>query len=1122
MTARDMHNAALRKSVLVVDDEPQVLRAIQDTLEDQFEVFAETSPEVATRLLRELPDLAVILSDQRMPRMSGDQFLAKAQELSQATRLLITGYADLEAVICAVNLGHIFGYVSKPWSPDHLKLVVLKAAEHYQLLRELQAERDLLHNLMDNIPDAIFFKDREHRLIRLNRAHGARLGVARPEDAIGRQDWELLPFDEVVESEAEEKEVFRSGVPSSDRVRRMVAGADEYLWVSTTKAPIKDTLGQVTGLVGITRDITGRKRAEEALQESEERFRAMFEKAAVGITQSDLDGRLTIVNPKFCEITGYTQEEACALTFRALTHPEDAPASIAARARLIAGTGTPYEREVRLIRKDRTQTWVNVTTSLVRTGDGRPMHFITVLHDVSERKRMEQAVREAEVKYRSIFDNTVEGIFETSREGRVITVNDAAARMLGYGSPEEAVASLTDVARQVYVDPDDRQKLLQALEQNGYVRALETRYRRKDGSELWVSLSARMMHDERGDFLLGTMQDITERRTQQRKIERLSRVYAVLSGINALIVRVRDRDELFREACRIAVEAGNFRLGWLGVVDRKAMRVEPMAWHGAGDDYIQLMPLQLSDAVPETYGLAGRAVNERKAMISDDMTHDPRVRLRAEALARGFHALAMLPLIVAGEAIGVLALYAGEIGFFDDDEMKLLLELAGDIAFAMDHIEKQERLDYLAYYDVLTDVANRTLFLERLKQSVHACGQAGGKLALVVCDVERMGTINESLGRQAGDALLKQVAGRLASAVDATEIGRVSADQFGVVLPDVKGKSGVVRAVEKLSLECFGKPFRLNDTELRIAAKAGIARFPNDGTDAETLLKNAEAALMKAKEGGERHAFYTRALTRQTAQRLTLENRLRLALDNEEFVLHYQPKVQLETRRIVGVEALIRWQSPERGLVPPGEFIPLMEETGIILDAGAWALNKAAADHLRWLEQGLAAPRVAVNVSAIQLRRRDFVSSVQEAIKHGATPTGIDLEITESLLMEDIEGNIEKLREVARRGVSIAIDDFGTGYSSLGYLAKLPAQSLKIDRSFIVTMLDEPDTMTLVQTMISLAHSLKLKVVAEGVESEEQAKFLHLLRCDEMQGYLFSRPLPFDAMTALLQTKGPA
>ena len=268
---------------------------------------------------------------------------------------------------------------------------------------------------------------------------------------------------------------------------------------------------------------------------------------------------------------------------------------------------------------------------------------------------------------------------------------------------------------------------------------------------------------------------------------------------------------------------------------------------------------------------------------------------------------------------------------------------------------------------------------------------------------------------------------------------------------------------------------------------------------------------------GEHYVFYTQAMTERTVETLTLENKLRRALEKEEFVLHYQPKVDLVTRKIAGMEALIRWQSAELGLVPPLKFIPLMEETGLILEVGAWALARATKDHSRWLAMGLPELRVAVNVSAIQLRRKDFVGTVEAAIRGGAKPTGIDLEITESLIMEDVAGTIRKLKELRALGMSVAIDDFGTGYSSLAYLAKLPVQTLKIDRSFIISMLTDPDTMTLVQTIISLAHSLRLTVVAEGVELEEQAKVLQLLRCDEMQGYLFSKPLPFDALTELLR-----
>src|SRR2546422_6647568 len=448
--------------------------------------------------------------------------------------------------------------------------------------------------------------------------------------------------------------------------------------------------------------------------------------------------------------------------------------------------------------------------------------------------------------------------------------------------------------------------------------------------------------------------------------------------------------------------------------------------------------------------------------------------------------------------------------------MKLLLELSGDISFALDHIAKAERLDYLAYYDSLTGLANRGLFHERLVQYVSAAQSEKSKLAVAVVDVDRFKIINDSLGRQAGDELLRLVAERIEGHAGPIRMARISADRFAIVRSGVSSESEVARLVEEWLAECFGPPYVVSGTELRVSAKAGIALFPNDGADADALFQNAEAALKKAKATGERYLFHTQQMTERIGEKLALENKRRHALEKEEFVLYYQPKVDTGTRRIDSVEALIRWQSPELGLVPPMQFIPLLEETGLILEVGAWALGRAVVDHRTWTEQDLPAPRVSVNVSAVQLRQRDFVASVEEAMRPGAVPPGIDLEITESLVMEDIEVNMEKLEAVRVLGLSIAIDGFGTGYSSLGYLTQLPVHSLKIDRSFIITMLRDAAIMTLVSTIISMAHSLRLKVVAEGVDAEEQAKVLDRLGCDQLQGYLFSKPVDFDAITVLL------
>jgi diguanylate cyclase (GGDEF)-like protein len=597
-----------------------------------------------------------------------------------------------------------------------------------------------------------------------------------------------------------------------------------------------------------------------------------------------------------------------------------------------------------------------------------------------------------------------------------------------------------------------------------------------------------------------------------RDLRHLNRVLRVLSGINALIVRVRDREELFREACGIAVDDGGFVMAWIGMVDRAAMKLVPVASAGSTTDFLTLVDQRFSllDDSPHGNVLSAVAIREKTATFSNDVQSDPRIEFRAAHEARGSRSLAILPLLVAGDAVGVLALYAGETGAFDEEEMRLLTELAGNIAFAIDHIGKQDRLDHLAYYDALTGLANRTLFLERVGQSLRGAARGGHKLALFLLDLERFKNINDSLGRPAGDALLKQVAQWLTRNMgDANLVARVDADHFALMLPQVRPDGNLPHLVEKVASAFLEHPFRLDEAVFRLAAKVGVAVYPDDGADPETLFRNAEAALKKAKAGGERYLFHTQKMTEAAAGRLTLENQLRQAVDRGEFVLHYQPKVSLASGKLTGVEALIRWNDPRTGLVPPGRFIPMLEETGLIHEVGRWALRQAIAGYLGWKARGLAAVRVAVNVSPLQLRHRGFIAEIEGLIGIDAQAAcGLELEITESLIMEDVRNSIASMQAIRAIGVRVAIDDFGTGFSSLSYLARLPVDTLKIDRSFVLDMTTGPQGLALVSIFIKLAHSLKLCVVAEGVETEEQSRLLALLGCDEMQGNFHCEPLP--------------
>jgi len=418
-------------------------------------------------------------------------------------------------------------------------------------------------------------------------------------------------------------------------------------------------------------------------------------------------------------------------------------------------------------------------------------------------------------------------------------------------------------------------------------------------------------------------------------------------------------------------------------------------------------------------------------VISSDIQNDPQRMMKKECLERGINSLAVLPLIVGGEAVGVLALYAGESGFFDSKEMQLLVQLAGDIAFALEHIGQEERLTYLAYYDALTGLPNRALFHERLTQLLHAAKHGRTQVVVAASDINRFRLINDTLGRQAGDALLREFAQRLKTIwPEPDHAARISADIFAGALADVRDPSNIAYSIDRTVAAIIEAPFAVEGKELRIATTAGVAVFPTDGEDADTLFRNAEAALEKAKESGERYLFYRPEMNSRVAETLLLENKLRQAIKLDQFVLHYQPKVDGRSGCVSGLEALIRWQDPETGLVPPVKFIPILEETGMILEVGQWAIRKALEDSRRWRMKDGSPPRIAVNVSPIQLQQRNFVEAVRRSVEEaGGEGRQLDLEITEGLIMRDIEENIQKLSAIREMGLQIAIDDFGPGYS---------------------------------------------------------------------------------------------
>jgi diguanylate cyclase (GGDEF)-like protein len=432
--------------------------------------------------------------------------------------------------------------------------------------------------------------------------------------------------------------------------------------------------------------------------------------------------------------------------------------------------------------------------------------------------------------------------------------------------------------------------------------------------------------------------------------------------------------------------------------------------------------------------------------------------------------------------------------------------------------QRTAEVNRLAYYDTLTGLPNRTLFEDRLDQAVAVSQRAGELLGILFISLDQLKKVNDTLGHLPGDLLMKQVAGRLTSCVPKGDtVARFGGDEFAVMLTKVGGAKDVVEIIGSIR-DALHPPFQLDGQELFATTSVGVSLFPHDGNETQSLLKNAGSALYRAKKSGaDNYRFYTEDMNSKASKQFALETSLRHAIDNEEFVLHYQPRLAVDSLKITGVEALVRWQHPQLGLLTPAEFIPLAEDNGLILPIGEWVLRTACRQNREWQERGFTPMRIGVNVSARQFQQQHLAEIVLQILEEtGLAPNYLDLELTESSIMSNAQATIDVLTRLKGMGVTISIDDFGTGFSSLSYLKRLPIDALKIDQSFVRDLTTDPDDAALVMAIVTLAHNLRLQVVAEGVETEEQLRFLHLLRCDEVQGYFFSKPLPAAGLERVL------
>lgn len=755
------------------------------------------------------------------------------------------------------------------------------------------------------------------------------------EEVLGRSLHFLYPPDRIQEV-MEVVDELRRGESVEPFVTRRMTKSGAALDVSVIASAIRDEAGRLIGFVSVATNISHIVEAREKLRLQS----AALESAANCIIITDVTGHIQWANSAFSSLTGYSLEEAIGRNPGELLKSGRQDPALYKSLWTTILAGNVWKGELINRKKDGRLYSEEMTIAPVRSAEGKITHFVAIKQDVSDRKAGEAALRAAEERYRAIFENAIVGMFQISPEGKPLMINQALAEIHGYPGPEELVAEVTDVPRQLFSDVERFRELAKTIESGKEVRNAEVELRRKDGT----------------------------RRT-------------VLVNVHA----VRNSD-------------------------------------------------------------------------------------------------------------GTLSHHEGTL--IDITDRKLA----------------EEEAQFLAFNDALTGLPNRRLLYDRLNQAVAVAGRAQSKVAVAFLDLDRFKDINDSLGHSIGDSVLQEVAARLSVCTrQECTVARIGGDEFVIVMTNIRQLDEVITYLRRV-LEIMHNAFFIADTSLHISCSMGVSIFPDNGSDVETLIKNADAAMYEAKEAGRNNfQFFAAEMNRKAVERLTVENKLRSALEQDQLFLLYQPQIKVSTGELMGVEALIRWRDPELGLLPPAKFIPIAESSGLIIPIGDWILMTACRQIRHWQTAGLLLDHVSVNVSAVQLRQHDFLDRVMQIIQEtGISPRSLELEITESMLASNAPETVEALAKLRNFGVSITVDDFGTGYSNLKYLSDFKISKLKIDRSFIQDLEHNARAAAIVKAIIRMAKSLDIGVVAEGVETESQLSLLRQNKCTEAQGFYFSEAIAAD------------
>jgi diguanylate cyclase (GGDEF)-like protein/PAS domain S-box-containing protein len=935
--------------------------------------------------------------------------------------------------------------------------------------------------ILDSAGEGIYGLDREDRTTFVNPAAAALTGYTVGE-LVGKSQHDVVHHSRADGSPYPRQECPIYATLTDGKVHHV---EDEVFWrkdgtsfpVEYTSTPILED-GAVVGAVVTFTDVTGRKRAEAAHKEAEERYRTLVERipAVTYVQQATASGAVTYVSPQMRDLLGYEPEECTSNPehWLKIIHPEDL-GRVLAGDRRANETGERFSMEYRQFAKDGRVVWVRDEATLVRDGKGEPLYWLGVQTDVTKHRLTEARLRESEERFRRSFDDAAIGMALVATDGRFLQANRSLCEIVGYTEEELLGKSFQDITHPEDLDKDlgQARRLLEG-EISSY--QMEKRYLRKDGSVVWILLNGSLVRDEEGGplYFLAQVQDISGRKSAEERLRGAEERYRTLVERIPAVTFV-DRADGSEEALYVSPQIE----GMLGYTTEEWM--EGRLWR----ERLHLDDRERVLASDERFEAEGEAVDEEYRLLAKDGSV---VWVREETV------------LVRGEG--------GEP-----------LYVQGIMSDVTEKKEAEERLEHQAFHDSLTGLPNRRLFMDRLGQALRRTRRRKKRsVAVLYMDLDGFKFINDSLGHDSGDRLLVEVARRLKGCLRPEDtLARFGGDEFVVLIEGAGAPDAAVRVAERITDE-LREPFALEGRELYAAASIGVGL--GGGTrNPEQLLREADTAMYRAKDDGCSYCVFDPAMHDRAVNRLELENDFRRAIEENEFVVHYQPIVNLQTGAVWGMEALVRWEHPEWGLLNPDEFVPIAEESGLVVPMGELVLNEACRRAVEWQRGFPLTPplAVSVNLSGRQLRRPDLHEVIGRALKESGLPaSSLGLDITETVYIGALDANTAALDRLRALGIRISLDDFGSGYSSLSYLKRLPTDILKIDKSFTRGLGLEVEDTAIVQTVVDLAHILGMEVVAEGVETKEQETLLKEMGCDFAQGYLFSRPLPPEAVSEFL------